>query len=106
MSQPREGRLERVEDGPCLLGQLVVNLFEPPLSDSGFASLLTPLGADPLPEFFLGRPLAGSVRYSAHGGLLVRDAAHGQYLPSQQGGLPSENPKKRQKSSLETLTKR
>ena len=29
----------------------------------------------------------------------MRDAAPGQHLPSQQGGLPPENPKKRQKSS-------
>src|SRR5271157_2838881 len=46
-----------------------------------------------------GLPLAGRVGYSGHGSLLVRDAAPGRYLPSQQGGLPSENPKKRQKSS-------
>src|SRR5271157_1799209 len=52
-----------------------------------------------------GLPLAGRVGYSGHGSLLVRDAAPGRYLPSQQGGLPSENPKKRQKSNLEAFRK-
>ena len=71
MDRPRERRLERIEDRTNPLGKLVVNLFKPPLRNTGLAGLLTPHGTEPLPELLRGEALAGLAGYNTHGSLLV-----------------------------------
>jgi len=99
MGRMRESWFDGVKDSTDLFGQLVVNPIDLPPRRTSFSSLLASRCTALVAELFLGQPLAGTVGYSGHGSLLVRDAAPGRYLPSQQGGLPPENPKKRQKSS-------
>jgi len=100
MGRMRESWFDGVKDSTDLFGQLVVNPIDLPPRRTSFSGLLASRCTALVPELFLGQPLAGTVGYSGHGNLLVlRDAAHGQHLPSHQGGSPSENPKKRQKSS-------
>ena len=99
MGRMRESWFDGVKDSTDLFGQLVVNPIDLPPRRTSFSGLLASRCTALVAELFLGLPLAGTVGYSGHGSLLVRDAAPGRYLPSQQGGLPSENPKKRQKSS-------
>jgi tetratricopeptide (TPR) repeat protein len=96
----RESWFDGVKDSTDLFGRLVVNPIDLPPGRTSFSGLLASRCTALVPELFLGQPLAGTVGYSGHGSLLVRDAARGQYLPPHQGGSPSENPKKRQKSNL------
>ena len=104
MGRMRESWFDGVKDSTDLFGQLVVKTIDLPPRRTSFSGLLASRCTALVAELFLGQPLAGTVGYSGHGSLLVRDAAPGRYLPSQQGGLPPENPKKRQKSSLARFT--
>src|SRR5271157_4305605 len=106
MGRVRESWFDGVKDSTDLFGQLVVNPIDLPPGRTSFSGLLASRCTALVPELFLGQPLAGTVGYSGHGSLLVRDAAPGLYLPSHQGGSPSENPKKRQKSNLDLLRSR
>ena len=105
MGRMRESWFDGVKDSTDRVGQLVVNPIDLPPRRTSFSSLLASRCTALVPELSLGQPLAGTVGYGGHGSLLVRDAAPGQHLPSQQGGLPPENPKKRQKSRLESVPK-
>ena len=82
MGRLRESWFDGVKDSTDLFGQLVVKTIDLPPRRTKLSSLLASRCTALVAELFLGQPLAGTVGYSGHGSLLVRDAAPGQYLPS------------------------